>query len=138
MFFEGRLGVDALVIDNMFRPNFDGVSNKDVALMDRWTVDNPNAAYPRVSQNRLLYPNSDFFVADASYLRGKDISIGYTMPAKMIRAIGLNKVRIYANYTNFFTLTNYIGIDPERTARSLDPVTHPPLKTMSVGVQVKL
>ncbi len=69
----------------------------------RVTLDDPNA------NSRI----SDRFVEDGSYLRIKNISIGYTIPAKVLSKVGLAGLRVYANIQNLYTFTNYSGYDPE-------------------------
>lgn len=76
---------------------------------------NPNASYPRLYQsqehNRLF---SDYWKEDASYLRLKNIQIGYRFPARMVAPLGINSLRVYASADNLFTKTDYFGAyDPE-------------------------
>ncbi|MBD5267598.1 MAG: TonB-dependent receptor [Bacteroides sp.] len=55
----------------------------------------------------------DYFVEDGSFLRCTDITLGYTLPNKLTRKAGMNRVRVYGSVSNLFTLTNYSGFDPE-------------------------
>ncbi|WP_300724812.1 TonB-dependent receptor [uncultured Bacteroides sp.] len=78
-------------------------------------VSNPGASLPRSS---IQDPNdndrmSDRFVEDGSYIRLKNITLGYTFPSKMIKKIGLSNLRVYANIQNLLTITGYDGYDPE-------------------------
>ncbi len=78
-------------------------------------VGNPGAKLPRAS---VADPNdndriSDRYIEDGSYIRLKNITLGYTFPKKMIRKIGLDNLRVYANIQNLVTLTDYSGYDPE-------------------------
>ena len=74
---------------------------------------NPNGDFPILDENDVFSerPNS-FYVEDASYLRAKNIQIGYTFPAGKLKKYGLNKLRVYLSGQNAFTLTKYSGIDP--------------------------
>ena len=74
---------------------------------------NPNGDFPILDENDVFSerPNS-FYVEDASYLRAKNIQVGYTFPAGKLKKYGLNKLRGYISGQNAFTLTKYSGIDP--------------------------
>ena len=79
-------------------------------------------AYPRLYQsqehNRLF---SDYWKEDASYLRLKNIQIGYRFPARMVAPLGINSLRVYASADNLFTKTDYFGAyDPEVRTTSGD------------------
>lgn len=56
---------------------------------------------------------SDFFVEDGSFLRLRNITLGYTIPQSLTNHIGVEKLRIYTGAKNLFTLTNYSGLNPE-------------------------
>lgn len=86
---------------------YDDVTNVKVA--------NPDAVLPRAS---IQDPNdndriSDRYIEDGSYVRLKNITLGYTFPGKMVKKWGLNNLRVYANIQNLLTLTDYSGYDPE-------------------------
>lgn len=78
-------------------------------------VSNPEAAIPRAS---IQDPNdndriSDRYVEDGSYIRLKNITLGYTFPSNLIKKFGINNLRLYANIQNLLTITGYDGYDPE-------------------------
>ena len=86
---------------------YDDVTNVRVA--------NPGATIPRATLND---PNdndrhSDRYVEDGSYIRLKNISLGYTFPKKTVSKLGLTNLRLYANVQNLLTITGYDGYDPE-------------------------
>jgi TonB-dependent starch-binding outer membrane protein SusC len=56
---------------------------------------------------------SSYFVEDGSYLRMKDLQIGYTLPASLLSRLKIERCRIYVQATNLFTITGYSGLDPE-------------------------
>jgi len=58
------------------------------------------------------YANS-YFISKGSYLRNKQMQIGYTFPTKMLSKAGIDRARIYIQGTNLFTFTKYSGLDPE-------------------------
>ena len=86
------------------------------------TVVNPGTGTPRIS---VADPNdndriSDRYVEDGSYVRLKNITLGYTFPKKMIQKVGLENLRLYANIQNLLTITGYSGYDPEIGASTAD------------------
>ena len=86
---------------------YDDITNVKVA--------NPGTQTPRAS---IQDPNdndriSDRYIEDGSYIRLKNITLGYTFPSKIINKWGLDNLRIYANIQNLWTITGYDGYDPE-------------------------
>ena len=86
-------------------------------------VANPNASLPRAI---IGDPNdndriSDRYVEDGSYLRMKNISLGYTFPKKLIGKLGIENLRLYCNIQNLFTITGYDGYDPEIGVSTMSP-----------------
>lgn len=86
-------------------------------------VANPNASLPRAI---IGDPNdndriSDRYVEDGSYLRMKNISLGYTFPKKWIGKWGIENLRVYCNIQNLFTITGYDGYDPEIGVSTMSP-----------------
>lgn len=85
-------------------------------------VGNPDAILPRVSSTD---PNdnhrmSSLHVEDGSFLKIRNVSIGYTLPPNIVANLGLNNVRVYVNLQNLYTFTNYTGFDPEIGAYNHD------------------
>lgn len=84
--------------------------------LDRWTPDNPDATYPRFTFN---FPNnqqvSSYWMLDASYLRVKNVNLGYTFPASIFGTsnIPLSGLRIYLTGQDLFSFDSYRGYDPE-------------------------
>ena len=99
-----------------------GVDRGDGGLIYNWYDDinnvrigNPGAALPRMSMND---PNdndrwSDRYIEDGSYIRLKNISLGYTFPKKLVRKLYLETLRVNINIQNLLTITKYDGYDPE-------------------------
>lgn len=86
-------------------------------------VANPDASLPRAI---IGDPNdndriSDRYVEDGSYLRMKNISLGYTVPKKWIGKWGIENLRVYCNIQNLFTITGYDGYDPEIGVSTMSP-----------------
>ncbi len=115
-FFSGSQGNDAYNYQKIFTdfPTFFG-SNQNTRVLDAWTPDNTNATLPALSQsitNAETQPNS-YFVEDASFLRLKNLQVGYTFDNNITSSIGLDMLRLYVQGTNLFTITDYTGLDPE-------------------------
>lgn len=107
---------------------------------DRWSLDNPNtdAKYPRASNTALRV--SDRHIEDASYLRLRNVVLGYTIP---IDKDIINSLRVYVSGQNLWTLTDYKGYDPEISSTSgldlrkgIDYGAYPNSKTILVGLNV--
>lgn len=112
---KGYLGIEAV-------GSINGDSAKPAKLwLDSWTTENTNAKYPRVTTT--LYgvsmPNtcSSFWLQDATYLRLKNLQIGYTFPKAWMDKAHISKLRVYYSGQNIMTLTGFLkGWDPEAPA----------------------
>ena len=113
-------------------------------VMDRWTVDNPSNENPRVTTS--LNRNgvfSDYFVEDGSYLRIRNVQIGYVLPKVISEKFGSDYVRFYISANNLFTITNYMGYDPDIGAaqgalsNGIDYGFYPQARTIMGGVNIK-
>ncbi|QHS56917.1 TonB-dependent receptor [Mucilaginibacter sp. 14171R-50] len=89
--------------------------------LDYWTPQNPNARYPRLaasgsqSNENNFRRGSDMYLFDGSYLRVKNVQIGYTLPVGVAKTIGMRKVRAYLTGQNVLTFSGMKFIDPEST-----------------------
>ena len=89
--------------------------NNRIEMLERWTPKNPSNKYPRASStgsNRLSTTTSEF-LEDASFLKVKNITLGYTLPKQTISKFGMSHLRFYLSVSNPFTFTGYTGMDPE-------------------------
>ena len=116
--------------------NFDSRPfNSMTSVLDSWNGPGTSNTLPRVTFNNNGGGNvSSVFVEDASYLRLKNIEVGYTFDVKKI---GVKNVRLYASGQNLFTITNYTGLDPESTSL-IDKGTYPQSKAFIVGLKINL
>ena len=89
-----------------------GAAGVGRALLNRWTPDNENTNIPGhdVLGNQR---NSSQWVEDGSYIRIKNITLGYNLPAKFLKRLHIKSVKVYVTGSNLFTFTNYSGFDPE-------------------------
>lgn len=108
--------------------------------LDRWTPDNPDASYPRLTVGAESTNNaakSNFWIQDASYLRLKNAQIGYTLPKKWMDKVHIQNLRIYVTGENIFTVSHIKGgWDPETTDGS--GRIYPVARVISMGLNIKL
>lgn len=109
--------------------------NKDLSALDRWQEKGdvalvPGAATTAAKTNYDLYRLSTAVWGDASFIRLKNISIGYDL-SKFTKGWNLRTVKVYAAAQNLLTITSYDGFDPETRGLFM-----PPLKTITAGLQV--
>ncbi len=114
--------------------------------LDRWTPENPGNDLPRLTStdpNNNQQP-SDFYVEDGSFVRLRNIQIGYSIPERLLSRIHVKGLRVYFSGNNLFTGTNYRGFDPEIGTSGwildtgIDKGFYPSNKTVGFGVKVTL
>ncbi|WP_066223496.1 SusC/RagA family TonB-linked outer membrane protein [Formosa haliotis] len=90
------------------------ITNKPVEYYNgRWTgPGDANATYPGASSINQAY-DTDLMIQDGSYMRIKQIQLGYTLPLNVVEKIKLKRIRAYISLDDFFTITDYEGLDPE-------------------------
>ena len=143
-FFSGSQGNDVL---NMTLYDFEsgtGYMNANAGILQRaWNGEGSTDRYHKISadqgQNLLV---SDYFVEDGSYLRLKNIQIGYDFCNKLIKWKGISQLRLYVSAQNLFTLTKYSGLDPEigssnAILNGIDCGFYPQSRTWTVGLNLK-
>lgn len=105
-----------------FYSSFQGAKSK-TALYDSWSPTNTNATAPiqesTGSFSTANVPNS-YFVEDGSYLRCRQLQLGYSFPSTLLERVNLSKFRLYAQVVNPFTITSYSGLDPEISGGSVN------------------
>ena len=111
-------------------------------VLDRWTVDNPSnevPIYTTASNRNGVF--SDFFVENGSFLRVRNIQIGYVLPKEFCKKFQTNYVRFYLAANNLFTFTKYMGYDPDIGGGALsggvDNGFYPQARTIMGGVNIK-
>ncbi|MDO4195149.1 MAG: SusC/RagA family TonB-linked outer membrane protein [Prevotellaceae bacterium] len=140
MFWQGVAGAD--VFDATYRSDV-AAGNFPSWMLGRWTGEGTSNKYPILkdgdSENWVV---SDLYVYDGSYLRLKNISLGYTFPRKWTMKAGIERFRIYGMAENLFTFTKYHGFDPEISSNGkslgIDRGIYPQARTITVGVNVTL
>lgn len=119
--FVGQAGVKAANLNkrylyDMLDHSRVGMSNAALDLYkNRWTGPDTSNELPRVAYRSTGQNNyfSDFHIEDASFIRLKNVQLGYSIPRTIIDRWGVSRLRIYVSAQNIFTLTKYSGIDPE-------------------------
>ena len=109
----------------------------------QWTAVNPGASYPIVENDSKFSTNgvlNDFYKENGSYLRCKQMLIGYNFAPEVLKRAGIDRARIYFQAANLFTITKYTGLDPEvggsAATFGVDYGNYPPSKTFNVGVSL--
>lgn len=113
------------------------VFNKSKDLYNSWTENNRNTNVPGLQANNVFYDSySDRFLTDASYVRLRFVTLGYSFPAKNLQPLKLSGLRVYAQAENLFTWTKWKGFDAESN-RASDFSSYPTPKTISFGIEVQ-
>ena len=111
---------------------------------DYWTPQNTDAFYPRPTDHSWVSDGQNFkkqtrYLSDMSYLRCKNITVGYSLPKSLLQKIDFQKLRVYFSAENMFTFDNmHLPVDPETTSWKgawAFGRSYPYMKTISFGVQ---
>ena len=140
VFLQGSYGNQILNANRQNLELFTGQQNAAASALDRWTPTNPSTNIPRAK----LDPApvfSDRFIEDGSFVRLKNITLGYTLPTSLISRAHLANATVYVSGQNIFTWTKYTGFDPEVTSGSnLSPGTdagiYPISRSLNAGFRL--
>ncbi len=147
IFFQGSVGGD---IYNLTAVQlYNGDSNGLTDVLNSWTPENTNTDIPRAAIRGR--ERSSRFVEDGSYLRLKNIALGYALPLGAIQRLGFSSARLSISAQNILTFTNYSGLDPEvsyfgsggesggdaNVVQGHDFGNYPNLRSVTVGVNLK-
>lgn len=138
MFWQGTQGND--IYDATMRIDRKNL-NLPSWMLGRWTGEGTSNSIPRyVIGNQTNLVSSDLYVNDGSYLRLKNISLGYTLPKNITKTFFVNSLRFYVMAENLLTFTKYHGFDPEissgGTSLGVDYGCYPQARTWTIGVNV--
>ena len=114
-------------VKNMYRGY-----NMPTSVRDIWTADNQTATRPSYFQSESSYGVGDYFLQKSWFVRCRNITIGYTIPASTLHG-ALSSVRVYADVNNPFTITPYKGLDLE-TDNSV--WAYPNVRSFTIGVDI--
>ena len=142
LFLQGQAGVQAF---NVTRRTDLYYINLPKSILNRWTGEGTTNQYPRFvfdSANE-NYRVSDLWVEDASFLRVRNVQLGYTLPQTLTKKAAISRLRLFAQVENALTLTNYSGCDPEVTGGNgfgteagIDRGVYPQSRTVTFGVNL--
>ncbi len=135
--FQGVVGVDRLLMGNGNLPMPDNRSNVLTRWEDRWTPDNPSETLPRIGgrDNDLV---SSFYIEDGSYLRLKNLEVGYTLSSNITQRFNVNSFRMFVGAQNILTFTRLENFDPEGGSGRFSNRNAPLYKTITFGINLKL
>ena len=110
--------------------------NVSAALLNAWTETNPSNTIPKITSTPVSSELDSRYIEDASYLRLKTVTLGYTInKIRLLTAKLPLKVRVFSTLENLLTLTGYKGYDPE-VAKGIDLGTYPMARTLLVGASI--
>ena len=138
MFLQGVAGAD--IFDATYRTDVTA-GNYPTYMLNRWTGEGTSNKYPilRAGDNT-NWQVSDLYIVDGSYLRLKNISLGYTLPRNLTRQISIERLRFFVMAENLVTWTKYWGFDPEISSGGkslgIDKGVYPQARIWTVGLNL--
>ncbi len=145
-FFEGVQGNEIFNANRVYTYATNSIYQKNRAVLNAWTPENRNTNIARINgdddnDNMRI---SDFYIEDGSYLRLKNVQLGYTFPVQLVKKAQIQNLRLYVSVQNLFTITNYSGADPEigqlsstdYLSRGFDHGTYPQARTITAGLNL--
>lgn len=140
MLWTGMQGESAITEEEQ-KPFFNNAGVSQFWVENSWTPEKPNNKYPRLvrASNYLNngWRNSSFLLQDASFLRLKNIQVGFSLPDAFLEKTHIKRFRIYLNAMNPLTFTKYRGLDPERDAFGNTGV-YSNVQVYSLGLNISL
>lgn len=143
--FQGAGNV-SIYYSRMYQRGFEEDFSAPEALKTSWTQERYEQGlainYPRLSEgivvNRHNYQKSTFWVRDASYLRLKNVEIGYTLNKKLSEALHISSLRLFVNGSNLYTWSDVLpGVDPEAADGATNLEAYPVTRTYNIGLNIK-
>ncbi len=149
IFFQGAQGGDIFNLNDVQLTNGDANTTR-ANFNNAWTSSNTDTNVPRVGNNSNREISSRF-VEDGSYVRLKNIALGYNLASNVVQNIGVEGIRISISAQNLLTFTDYSGLDPEvnffgasgdnntssNTVRGFDFGNYPTIRSFNVNLNVK-
>lgn len=138
IFFQGVAGNKIYNGNRAVLEAMSVAQNQMTTVLDRWRGPGTSNTMPRAvfgdpnKNNRV----SDRFLEDGSYLRLKNISLGYTLPSRLTKKAAMQQVRLSVSAQNLFTLTRYTGLDPEVSGSGNDNNVYPVTRNFTFGLNI--
>ena len=137
---QGSYGNDIFNASRIETEGMYDAKNQSTRVLDRWRRPGMITSIPKAGFDMKV---SDYFVEDGSYIRLKDLTIGYEFSGNWMKKIGMTRLQPYFSAQNLFTLTKYLGMDPEvnqygnsGTVQGLDYGTYPQTRSFVLGVNI--
>ncbi len=145
--FQGADNVSIKYFGRSMWPFINAHESAKSLILERWTQERYDAGlpinFPRLSMSPNKetdhnYKDSNYWIRDASYLRLKNVEIGYTFGKKVLKNLGIESIRTYISTSNLFTWTDVIDLDPEAPSRSgnVEINTYPLQKVYNLGINI--
>lgn len=145
---QGVYGNEIANINRRYLANMEGNANQLAIAKDRWiSEDEPGSGYVYKANRSATGMNSQistWHIEDGSYMRIREITLGYYLPKRTLKNIGISNLRIYASAFNPFTFTKYSGYNPEVSTndspimQGVDYGTYPLSKSIVVGINFSM
>ncbi len=144
IFLQGVYGNNVLNLYRVYElESMRGTHNNHARALDRWSPENPDAYMPKADQRGQEQFISSRAIEDGSFLRLRNVVLGYNLPAGKWK--GIRSLRVYLSGQNLFTVTNYTGYDPEVNSHGQHPINqgidygaYPKAKTYMIGLNIGL
>jgi TonB-linked SusC/RagA family outer membrane protein len=138
MMWQGTIGND--IYDATRRTDI-RPANLPSYMLKRWTGEGTSNKYPRfMIGDGTNWQSSDLYITDGSYLRLKNIELGYTLPRSLTNKLMCDRLRIFVSAENLLTFTKYAGYDPEISSGGIslgvDYGVYPQSRTFSIGFNI--
>ena len=148
IFLQWSYGNDVFNGSRLYLESLQRGDNQTTAVLRRWKKPGDITDIPRATSDPVAAANnvrvSSRFIEDGSYLRVKNVTLGYTLRSKFSNKVMLSSLRIYASAQNLFTFTKYNGLDPEVnysgndiTVVGTDFFTFPQARAITFGLNLK-
>lgn len=138
IFMQGVAGNKIFNANRIWDEAMSVAQNQTTEVLNRWTGEGTSNSMPRAIYND---PNkntrqSDRYIENGTYLRIKNVSLGYTVPKSFSQKAYISSARVYISAENLYTFTKYKGFDPEVGTSGIDNNVYPVTRTISFGVNL--
>jgi len=138
---QGSYGNDIFNASRIETEGMYDAKNQSTRVLDRWRRPGMLTSIPKAGFDMKI---SDYFVEDGSYIRLKDLTLGYEFKGDWMKRIGMTRLQPYFSAQNLFTLTRYLGMDPEvnqsgnsGSVQGLDYGTYPQTRSFVLGINIE-
>lgn len=145
IFVYGSFGNSVFNLNRYYMESFSQYNKPMYYINNMWTESNPDGIYPRSNTPKMRQtPGAvSLYVEDASFIRIKNITLGYSFPSRLLSKTFIKNLRIYVTGDNLFTFTNYTGYDPEvnsfgksNTDLATDRGAYPKYRSVIAGLTI--